>query len=55
MTEIRKNFNFKAVMTFFGKFLEKYWHSPQIVKSRYRSRNSSLESRTFDEVSVPEF
>jgi len=34
-------------MTFFGKFLEKCWHNPQIFKSRYRSRNSSLESRIF--------
>jgi len=42
-----KKINLEVVMTFFGKFLEKCWHNPQIFKSRYRSRNSSLESRIF--------
>jgi len=45
MPEIKKKFNLEVVMTFFGKLLEKYWHNPQIFKSRYRSRNSSLESQ----------
>ena len=41
MPEIRKIFSFEVLMTFFGKFFEKYLHNPQIFKSR--SRNSSLD------------
>jgi len=48
--EIRKNLNFEVVLTFFGKRLVKYWHNPQIFKSLYRSRNSSVGH--FDEVSA---
>jgi len=32
--EIRKNFNFEGVMTFFGKFLETHRHNPQNFKYR---------------------
>jgi len=56
MPEIRKIFSFEVIMTFFEKFIEKYWHNPQIFKSR--SRNSSRDSRiywsrspSFDQVS----
>ena len=54
--DIRKIFSFEVIMTFFGKFLGKYRHDPQIFKSRFR--NSSLDSRiywsrspSFDQVS----
>jgi len=36
MPVIRKICNFEVVMTFLGKFSEKYQHNPQILKSRSR-------------------
>ena len=41
MPEIRKN----SISKWWWHFLEKYWHNPQIFKSRYRYWNASLESR----------
>ena len=33
--EIRKIFSFEVIMTYFGKFLEKYRHNSEIFKSRF--------------------
>jgi len=42
----KKN-QFRGGDDIFWKILEKYWHNPQIFKSRYRSRNVRLESQIF--------
>jgi len=46
MQDIRNNFNFEVVMTFFGKCLGKYRHDLKISKSRVLVSDFLMKSRS---------